>query len=215
MEPIKSSPDTDRPEAPRVRPAPPFYDDLDASLLEAWRLLRRGVKDRRSPFHTPALATRRDDGFPAVRTVVLRAVDVMQHRLRFHTDARSAKFREISADPRVAVHFYDPSKKVQLRADGRATLHRDDELADTAWRATRLFSRACYRVAEMPGTVVANPQASSSAGDADDPDAGRENFAAISVSIDGLEWLYLAARGHRRARFSWTDGEVEGAWLIP
>ncbi len=202
-------------EAPRAQPAPSFYNDLDASLLEAWRLLRRGVSDRRSPFHTPVLATQRGDGFPAIRTVVLRAVDETRHRLRFHTDVRSAKFREISAEPRVAVHFYGASEKLQLRLDGRATLHRDDELADTAWRATRPFSRACYRVAVMPGTVVGNPHASSSADDSDDPEAGRENFAAISVSIDCLEWLYLAARGHRRARFSWKNGEVEGAWLVP
>ena len=199
----------------RAEPTPHFYDDLEATLQEAWRLLKRGAKDRRSPFHTPALATQRGDGFPAIRTVVLRSVDETQHRLRFHTDARSAKLCEISADPRVAMHFYDTPKKVQLRINGRATLHRDDELADMAWRATRLFSRACYRVAAMPGAAVENPHALSSNDDTDDLEAGRENFAAISVSIDCLEWLYLAARGHRRARFSWINGAVEGTWLVP
>ncbi len=197
------------------QPVPRFYDDLDASLLEAWRLLRRGVHDRRSPFHTPAVANLRDDGFPTVRTLVLRAVDERQRHLRFHTDARSAKFREISTDARVAVHFYDAARKVQLRIDGRASLHRDDELADTAWRAMRTFSRACYRVAIGPGTHVETPHAPCNVGRSPDPEAGRENFAALYVSIDRLEWLYLAARGHRRARFAWIDGEVEGAWLAP
>ncbi len=200
---------------PQAGLTPYFYDDLEATLQEAWRLLKRGAKDRRSPFHTPALATQRGDGFPTVRTVVLREVDETQRRLRFHTDARSAKFREISVDPRVAVHFYDAPKKIQLRINGRATLHRDDELADMAWRATRLFSRASYRVAGIPGAAVESPHALSSNDDTDDPEAGRESFAAISVSIECLEWLYLAARGHRRARFSWTDGAVEGTWLVP
>ena len=196
-------------------PAPRFYDDLDASLLEAWHLLRRGVHDRRSPFHTPAVATLRDDGFPTARTLVLRAVDERQRHLRFHTDARSAKFREISADPRVAVHFYDASRKIQLRIDGRASLHRDDELADTAWRGMRPFSRACYRVATGPGAHLESPQAPSNVGATLDPEAGRENFTALCVSIESLEWLYLAARGHRRARYAWIDGEVQGTWLAP
>ena len=210
---MRLNPNLSRP--PRAGLTRHFYDDLEATLQEAWRLLRHGASDRRSLFHTPALATQRDDGFPNIRTVVLRSVDEAQHRLRFHTDARSAKFREISVDPRVAVHFYDAPKKIQLRINGRATLHRDDELADMAWRATRLFSRACYRVAAMPGAAVENPHALSSNDDTDDPEAGRENFAAISVSIECLEWLNLAASGHRRARFSWIDGAVEGTWLVP
>lgn len=200
---------------PGAELTPHFYDDLEATLQEAWRLLRRGAHDRRSPFHAPAFATQRGDGYPALRTVVLRAVDETQYKIRFHTDARSAKFREISANPRVAMHFYDAPKKVQLRIGGRATLHRDDELANAAWRATRPFSRACYRVAAMPGAIVGDPKALSCEDNTGEPEAGRENFAAVSVSIDCLEWLYLAAKGHRRARFSWVNGEVEGTWLVP
>ncbi|MFD0935936.1 pyridoxamine 5'-phosphate oxidase, partial [Methylobacterium trifolii] len=38
-------------------PLPAFYDDLDASLAELWRLLADGVGRNGSAFHTPALAT--------------------------------------------------------------------------------------------------------------------------------------------------------------
>ena len=58
---------------------PPFFDDLDASLAHAWRLLTRGVNDRRSGFHTPAIVTVGLDGAPAMRTVVLRHVDEAHH----------------------------------------------------------------------------------------------------------------------------------------
>ncbi len=128
------------------RAEPRFYDDLDETLREAWRLLERGVTERRSPFHTPALASVREDGSPSIRTLVLRAVDRDTRTLRFHTDVRSGKFREITAQPRVALHFYDPTRKVQMRVDGRARLHKGDAIAAAAWRATRPFSRACYRV---------------------------------------------------------------------
>ena len=63
----------------------PCYDNLEASLAEAWARLARGVKDRRSAFHTPVLASVGADGVPQVRTLVLRAADPVAWRLRFHT----------------------------------------------------------------------------------------------------------------------------------
>ena len=194
---------------------PRFYNDLDETLRESWRLLARGVKDRRSPFHTPALASVHPDGSPTVRTVVLRAVDPDLRTLRLHTDVRSAKFRQIAADPRVFLHFYDPARKVQIRLDGVASLHTDDDLVGGAWDGTRDFSRSIYRVAIAPGSEIADPRAMPIDPDAPSHDAGRENFAAVNVSIGALEWLYLAARGHRRARFTWLDGNLKATWLAP
>lgn len=90
---------------PRERPA--FADDLDEMLAHAWRQLARGVEDRRSPFHTPSVATIGLDGRPRVRTVVLRGVEPSGARLRVHTDARAGEIAEFDADPRVALHGYD------------------------------------------------------------------------------------------------------------
>ena len=192
-----------------------FYNDLDATLSEAWRLLERAVVDRKSPFHTPAIATVRPDGSPAVRTVVLQAADREHRKLRVHTDIRSSKFKEIEAQPQVALHFYDPGRKVQLRIDGWTTLHTVGAVADEAWRATRPFSRACYLVEGRPGCVIEDPIDVSAGPGTDDPEAGRENFAAMSISVHGLEWLYLAARGHRRARFEWHSDHLRANWLVP
>lgn len=195
--------------------APHFYNDLDATLTEAWRLLRLGATDRRSPLHTPAIATIREDGAPSVRTVVLRAADPDLRTLRFHTDLRSVKVRELDADPRVALHFYDPIEKIQLRVDGRAILHADDSLASEAWAASRSFSRLCYGIAPNPGGVLDDPRDAQVAKNTGDAEAGRENFAAVSVDIVCLEWLYLAARGHRRARFTWEEQRSTAVWLVP
>ena len=194
---------------------PGHYDDLDATLVEAWAMLVRGAKDRRSPFHTPVLATLRADRRPAARTVVLRHADPDGRTLRFHTDRRSPKFAEIAADPRVSMHFYDPAAKVQLCIDGRATGHAEDEVAGIAWRKTRPMSRVCYRVEPGPGTGIETPHAVKRNSPGADGEAGREHFSAVTIAVDGIEWLYLAAQGHRRALFQWSEEGLSATWLVP
>jgi hypothetical protein len=197
-------------------PRPSFYDDLDGTLAEAWRLLARGVADRRSAFHHPVVATVGLDGTPRARTVILRGCDAVRRVMRFHTDARSQKIKEIASRPDAALHFYDPAAKIQLRLAGRAVAHRDDAVADAAWAGSRLFSRQCYGVAPGPGTPI------TAGGDFTLPDTseeatagGRAQFVAVTVHVDRLEWLYLAAAGHRRARFDWTGGALRAEWLSP
>ena len=198
-------------------PRPSFADDLDGTLEQAFRLLARGRADRRSPFHTPCVATLGLDGRPRLRTVVLRAFDGVDRTLRFHTDARSDKALELAADDRAAVHFYDPSAKVQIRLEGRAHLHADDSLADEAWAQSRSMSRACYGVLPGPGEQL------EAAGDfalpADDAEvaAGRAHFRAVRFVFDRLEWLWLEHAGHRRALFVWDAGRPrpQSCWLVP
>jgi hypothetical protein len=196
---------------------PPYYDDLDGTLHQALGWLGRGIADRRSPFHTPSLATIRADGGPAVRTVILRGFDRSQRHLRIHTDTRSTKRGEIDRDPRVALHFYDPGHKIQLRVDGQATVHVGDEIARRAWDASQPMSRECYRVTPGPGTPLADPHGAYIDREPTDPLAGFENFAAVLITFDRLEWLYLAAAGHRRAVFRWEGegGRLSATWLAP
>jgi hypothetical protein len=161
--------------------------------------------------HTPAVATTGLDGRPQVRTVVLRGLDVASRSLRFHTDRRSGKFGELSADPRIAVLGYDAGRKVQLRIGGVATLHADSDVAERAWAGSRPMSMMCYRQARSPGSALFTAQID----DATLPD-GRENFTVVVVTITEVEWLYLAAQGHRRARFTWgPDEALSATWLAP
>ena len=208
--------------APGQQPAGPserqplFYDDLTATLTEAWRLLSVGASDRHSPFHTPSVATIAADGSPSVRTVVLRAVDSIERHLRFHTDWRSAKVAELRADSRLALLAYDPAYKVQLRLRCHAEIDQIGDRAAGAWAQSQPMSRACYRAPLGPGTPIASPEF------ADIPEvahqeSGRENFCTVICTVFALDWLYLAAAGHRRARFAWAeDGALETAtWLAP
>jgi len=198
-------------------PIPQFYDDIAAAHDEAWRLILRGVKDRRSAFHTVAVATLGLDGAPEVRTVVLRGADGAARSIRFHTDLRSPKIAEIDAQDRVSVHFYDPARKIQLRLRGRAAPQREGAVKDAAWAATRDFSRECYHVALAPGAMLDGSGAAPFADATGQPDLGYDVFCPVVVRAESLEWLYLAHQGHRRARFSYAaDGALtDQNWLVP
>ena len=183
---------------------------LEEACAAAFAALARGVTDRRHPFHTPTLATIGPDGGPRARTLVLRAFDAERRTLRLHADARSGKVAELLAEPRCALHGYDPTAGTQLRLEGRATVHGEDEVSAAAWAGSREMSRMCYAVQPGPGTPVEAPPAAPR-----DAAAGEENFRAILLRFEVLEWLDLDAKGHRRARFDWHGGDMDATWLVP
>jgi len=191
-----------------------FRDDLAETLAEAWRRLARGAADRRSGFHTVQLATVAD-GAPRVRTVVLRAVAPSQRLIRIHTDARSAKAAELAADARVEICGYDAQAKMQIRLRGLASLHAGDAVADAAWAASGQGSRMAYRAAVAPGAPLERPEDVDPQTRAPLSDLGRENFMAVTVAVARLEWLYLAASGHRRALYEWSGAALCARWLAP
>lgn len=194
-----------------------FYNDLDATLAEAWARLVRGAADRRSALHTVQVATGGAEG-PRVRTVVLRGAEPLTRTIRFHTDRRSGKVTALEAEPRVEVCAYDPRAKIQIRLRGTATLHLGDHVADAAWAATGAGSRLCYRAPLGPGSALSDSmQADPTEAERHpaDPDYGRAAFVAVTVAVAEVEWLYLAARGHRRAVFVWDAGAWRGRWVAP
>lgn len=193
---------------------PMFPDDLDLTLKHAWASLVRGVRDRRSPFHTPTIATIAVDGRPRMRTVVLRQADPAQRLLRFHTDLRSGKITEIGQDARVAFHGYDRSDKFQVRVEGIASIHSEDEIADQAWEGSRLMSRACYGTQPGPGDPLENEDDFAIPSEESEINAGRPNFSVVLIHVETIETLYLDHAGHRRAIFRLGD-TATSQWLTP
>jgi pyridoxamine 5'-phosphate oxidase len=112
---------------------------------------------------------------------------------------------------------YDPGAKIQLRIEGTATLHTDDAVADAAWQAAKLFSRQCYGIAPGPGTPLDGGAQFTLPDTTDEGTApGRAHFTAVTVRMESLEWLFLAAQGHRRAHYSWDKaGLLSSSWLAP
>ncbi len=191
-----------------------LYDDLDASLAEGWRLLEDGVINAANAFHQPVLATTALDGSADARVAVLRGVDRMARELRFNTDVRTGKMLELAKDPRAMVVAYDTPSKVQLRLTGLVSSHHGDARAQRAWQDTRKYSRRSYRMAQTPGSPLSAPDDADFQREAGD-DSGATNFCLLCFTASRIEWLYLAASGHRRARFDWTGDHWQRQWLAP
>lgn len=202
-------------------PLPDFYDDIALSFAEAQRLVQSGASDRRVAAHHPVVATVDAEGVPQQRVMILRDVDWASRELRFHTDSRSAKVEHVQ-NPNISVLIYDEPAKVQLRLTGSSALAYHN-ISEAAWANSTPFARRCYMAHTAPGSYCDYPTSGL-------PDwiEGRQptelqlvdariNFAAVVVTVETVEWLYLANAGHRRARWSWdhTHAEWSGRWLVP
>lgn len=201
----------------------PFLNDMAASLEESWRLLLEGSTDRKSPLHTPAVATVRDDGLPRQRIMVLRDAVRETRTLRFHTDYRASKVADVGHDGQVSILGYHRDAKVQLRLSGLARIENTGDTSDVAWNKTDLYGKRCYLADPAPGSIVEAPisglDPSIEGRRPEDFEVipARHNFAILLVEIRQIEWLYLAHTGHRRASFIWdgTDDRWNGQWLVP
>ena len=196
-------------------------DTLDTVLADIWMRLVRGGADRRSAFHTPVVASVDAEGLPQQRVMVLRKCVEADATMRFHTDLRSAKVGEIAGGRRVNVLGYDPAAKIQIRASGLAIVMDKGDVADAAWLASSPSSRRCYLTRYGPGSVTDKPisglpaSLESRVPERSETEAGRINFAVLTVTLDKLEWLYPAHDGHVRARFAHQPDGWGGQWLIP
>jgi pyridoxine/pyridoxamine 5'-phosphate oxidase len=194
---------------------PQYYDDMDAALDRAWRLIARGAGDPASGFRVMQAASVGMDGTPRVRSVILRAADKAVREIRFHTDGNSAKVAELEAHPAIALALYDANEKVQLRLSGEAKIDRDGPVVDAAWQQTEDVSRACYASEPVHGTPIAHGGAYKAAFDRGEPNAGRDTFCVVRVTVSELDWFYLHAAGHRNLRFVWTGSRWQGEWRVP
>ena len=179
--------------------------EAGALLDRAWALLERGARDPGTPANRPTLGSIGADG-PALRTVVLRAADRTTGVLDIHSDARAGKVAQLRADPRAALHVWDPDTSLQLRIAAEARVHTGDGIAEAALAALPDRSRALYRAIPAPGTPIARPEEARF--------DGPEVFALIRLHLTRIEVLHLGRERHRRAVFTATDGWA-GAWRVP
>ena len=194
---------------------PLFLADLKAVLDHGFDLIVKSVRARTAPMHTPVVSTIGRDGRPRSRVVVLRAFEPESRVLRFHTDVRSEKYHELAADPRIAVLFYDPAEKIQLRVEGHATLHRDDEVGDAAWASSQAMSKLCYATEPGPGYEIDHRDDFYLPRDRAEAETGRAHFAAVTIVIDELDFLWLGSEGNRRAVYRFNPQQTDARWCVP
>lgn len=196
-----------------------MFETLEAVLADASAHMTRAARDRKSPMHVPVVGTANGD----LRMMVLRDCDPDIGWLRFHTDARSPKALAIGRDGMASVLAFDPDAKIQLRLRGAARIETSGPVADAAWAAATPYARRCYLSSGAPGTPVPKPISGLPAEvegiRPSEPQLlpARENFAVLLIEPTGLDWLYLAHDGHRRAQFARTGPGLDwqGTWVIP
>lgn len=167
--------------------------DPPAVLRPVWDALGAATS-RRTPFTLGALATVAPGGSPCVRSVILRDWDPDRGVLGFATDERSAKVRDLLADPRVALVLWDDGAQVQVRLEGRATVVADPAERRRRWEGLGERTRRGYATVPAPGDPVDGDRT----GLDDDEAAWFGRFAWVEVAVDRVDRLDLSAEPHDR-----------------
>ena len=195
-----------------------YYEDFNEIEKKIWNLLTSAVSDRNSEFRTPVFICGNDNDLDG-RVVVLRKASQQNNFIQYHSDIRSSKIEKIKKNPICSILFYGKQEKIQLRLKAECTVHFNDEITKESWKNTGHISRKCYLVTNGPGTESVTP--TSGLDDKfdnfnytkEESETGYKNFCAIRCKVKSIEWLYLAAKGHRRAIFDLENNKK--SWLVP
>ena len=199
---------------------PEYYNDLEKVYSKIWSLLHLGLQNRNTPFHIPVFICGKENNIDG-RIIVLRGIDKKEKKVWFHTDIRSKKIKILKNNPNATLLFYDKAEKIQLRICVNTKINYKNNICKKAWNKTVHMSRQCYLGDKSPGTTV-NIPTSGLTEDVDnlkytneESEVGYKNFCVVENFIKSIEWLYLAAKGHRRAYFKVKKNSLEKKWLIP
>jgi pyridoxamine 5'-phosphate oxidase len=175
--------------------------DIQAAV---WQELVHAAHDKQHAWRLPVLATS-DGGVPDARTVVLRDVLPEEQELLLYTDARSAKARQLQAQPVGVLVMWSGALSWQLRLRVNLALETSGLRVSSRWARLGMSAAANDYLAPLPpGTAIHDPLLPAR--------DSRNHFALISARVVALDWLELSPGGHRRALFD----EAQGArWVTP
>ena len=197
---------------------PAYYEDFNEIKKKIWLMLNDAITNRGSQFRIPTFICGEQSDFDG-RIVVLRKSDQKNNIVQFHSDIRSDKIEKLKKNSKAAMLFYDKEEKIQLRVKVECEVNNQNSTTEESWKKTQHISRRCYLTDNPPGTESENPTSGmiSKLEDFDytmeQSEEGYKNFTVIKCKIKSIEWLYLAAKGHRRARFDLENNK--DTWLVP
>ena len=197
---------------------PAYYEDFKEIKKKIWSMLDDAVTNRSSQFRIPVFICGDQKDFDG-RIVVLRKSDQSNNLVQFHSDIRSDKIAKLKSNKNASMLFYDKEEKIQVRLKVDCNIHHNNETTKESWSKTGHISRKCYLVENGPGTESPNPtsglkpELDNFEFTMEQSEEGYKNFTVIQCKIKTIEWLYLAAKGHRRARFEVNNNKEY--WLVP
>ena len=197
---------------------PAYYEDFNEIKKKIWLMLDDAITNRASQFRIPTFICGDQSDFDG-RIVVLRKSDQLNNIVQFHSDIRSDKIEKLKKNPKAAMLFYDKDEKIQVRLKIECVVNHNNEITKDSWSKTQHISRKCYLVDNGPGsesespTSGLKPELDNFDFTMEQSEEGYKNFTVIQCKIRSIEWLYLAAKGHRRARFDLEN--KKDTWLVP
>lgn len=183
-------------------------------------MLAAAIDDRQNALRNPVLATVDELYNPQLRMVVLRAVDIGNRVLCCYTDRRSAKVAHLTVHPRMSWLFWDPERRIQIRALGVYDIvSRDNALL--IWPTLGKAERQHYATELPPGTAL--PEADSGlpadwqTRELSDTDYAAGQFMILRTLVTELDLLYLHTDCQQRARYVWNAllDNWQGSWVVP
>ena len=195
-----------------------YYENFQEIEKKIWLMLSDAVTNRKSPFRIPVFICGEQSDFDG-RIVVLRKADKNNKIVQFHSDIRSDKIKKLKKNTNASILFYDKEEKIQVRLKVGCIINHVNEVTEESWTKTQHISRKCYLVDNSPGSESSIPTSGLKT-DLDNfgftkekSEEGYKNFTVVQCNIKSMEWLYLAAKGHRRAKFDLENNKE--CWLIP
>ena len=197
---------------------PAYYEDFKEIKKKIWSMLDNAVSNRSSTFRIPVFVCGDQKDFDG-RIIVLRKSDQLNNLLQFHSDIRSDKITKLKNNENASMLFYDKEEKIQVRLKVECLINHNNKITEESWSKTGHISRKCYLVDNGPGTESPTPTSGLKSEldnfgfTMEQSEEGYKNFTVIQCKIKIIEWLYLAAKRHRRARFDLINNKE--SWLVP
>jgi len=197
---------------------PAYYENFLEIEKKIWLMLNDAITTRSSQFRIPVFICGDQSDFDG-RIIVLRKSDQSNNLIQYHSDIRSDKITKLKKNNNASMLFYDKEEKIQLRLKVECKINYNNEITKDSWLKTAHMSRKCYLVNNGPGTESPTPtsglkpELDNFEFTMEQSEEGYKNFTVIQCKIKSIEWLYLAAKGHRRARFDLVNKKK--FWLIP
>ena len=197
---------------------PAYYENFSEIKNKIWLMLDDAIINRSSPFRIPVFICGDQNDFDG-RIVVLRKSDKLNNVVQYHSDIRSDKINKLKKNKNAAMLFYDKEEKIQIRLKVECIINHNNEITKASWLKTGHMSRKCYLVDNGPGTESPiptsglKPELDNFEFTMEQSEVGYKNFTVIQCKIKSMEWLYLAAKGHRRAKFDLENNKEY--WVVP
>jgi len=178
-----------------------MLDNILADCSTEWSKTKTNKKH---PYRNFYLATVNKEGFPEVRTVVLRKFDPNEFLFTIYTDARTPKMASLSAFPFAELLFYDSRKLTQVRVRAKCIERSKDEVAFSQQHEN---AQKDYTTSLAPGEPIKSM---------DDINYLHKNhFIKLIFKAEKIDFLRLMRPNHQRAVFKLLENQWKGSFVAP